>query len=78
VKSFISERTGRCVCPPELPVCGCGAYPTFRKGVFLRPSAREVEENPRSAPARLRSARRTLEPLKALRSPEEDSLEEPF
>ena len=78
VKSFISERTGRCVCPPELPVCGCGAHPTFRKGVFLRPSAREVEENPRSAPARLRSARRTLEPLKAIRSPEEDSLEEPF
>lgn len=77
VKSFISERTGRCVCPPELPVCVCGAHPTFRKGVVLRPSAREVEENPRSAPARLRSARRTLEPLEAAGS-EEGSSEETF
>ena len=77
VKNFISERTGRCVCPPELPVCVCGAHPTFRKGVVLRPSAREVEENPRSAPARLRSARRTLEPLEAAR-PEEGSSEETF
>jgi 16S rRNA (cytosine1402-N4)-methyltransferase len=77
VKSFISERTGRCVCPPELPVCVCGAHLTFRKGVVLRPSAREVEENPRSAPARLRSARRTLEPLEAAGT-EEDSSEETF
>jgi 16S rRNA (cytosine1402-N4)-methyltransferase len=77
VKSFISKRTGRCVCPPELPVCVCGAHPTFRKGVVLRPSAREVEENPRSAPARLRSARRTLEPLEAAGS-EEGSSEETF
>ena len=77
VKSFISKRTGRCVCPPELPVCVCGAHPTFRKGVVLRPSAREVEENPRSASARLRSARRTLEPLEAAGS-EEGSSEETF
>lgn len=78
VKSFISERTGRCVCPPELPVCVCGVHPTFRKGVVLRPSAREVEENPRSAPARLRSARRTLESPDAVHSPEEDPSEEAF
>ncbi len=78
VKNFISERTGRCVCPPELPVCVCGAHPTFRKGVVRRPSAREIEENPRSAPARLRSARRTLEPLGADGSPEEGSPEEAF
>ncbi len=77
VKGFISERTGRCVCPPELPVCVCGAHPTFRKGIVHRPSAREVEENPRSFPARLRSARRTLEPLEAAGT-EEDSSEETF
>jgi len=77
VKSFISERTGRCVCPPELPVCVCGAHPTFRKGIVRRPSAREVEENPRSAPARLRFARRTLEPLEAA-GPEEGSSEKTF
>jgi 16S rRNA (cytosine1402-N4)-methyltransferase len=63
VKRFISERLGRCVCPPELPICVCGARPIFRKGVIRKPSTREIEENPRSAPARLRSAVRTPEPL---------------
>ncbi len=62
VKRFISEREGRCVCPPELPVCACGASPIFRRGVVLRPSEDEVRENPRSASARLRSATRTAEP----------------
>ncbi|HEX6709877.1 MAG TPA: 16S rRNA (cytosine(1402)-N(4))-methyltransferase RsmH [Rubrobacter sp.] len=62
VKRFISEREGRCVCPPELPVCVCGARPIFRRGVVQRPSEDEVEENPRSASARLRSAIRTAEP----------------
>jgi 16S rRNA (cytosine1402-N4)-methyltransferase len=71
VKRFISERAGRCVCPPELPVCICGARPIFRKGPIWRPSTREVEENPRSASARLRSAVRTSEPLDVERLPEE-------
>ena len=62
VKRFISEREGRCVCPPELPVCVCGARPIFRRGEVLRPSGREIEENPRSASARLRVALRTAEP----------------
>ncbi|CAN5141285.1 16S rRNA (cytosine(1402)-N(4))-methyltransferase RsmH [soil metagenome] len=63
VKRFISERTGHCVCPPELPVCVCGARPILRKGVVRKPSEREIEENPRSASARLRSALRAREPL---------------
>jgi 16S rRNA (cytosine1402-N4)-methyltransferase len=62
VKRFISEREGRCVCPPELPVCVCGARPIFRRGVVSRPSRSEVGENPRSASARLRAAIRTAEP----------------
>jgi len=62
VKRFISEREGRCVCPPELPVCVCGARPIFRRGAVLRPSEDEVRKNPRSASARLRSATRTAEP----------------
>jgi 16S rRNA (cytosine1402-N4)-methyltransferase len=65
VKRFISERVGRCVCAPELPVCVCGARPIFRKGVVKKPSMREIGENPRSASARLRSALRTSEPLRA-------------
>jgi 16S rRNA (cytosine1402-N4)-methyltransferase len=63
VKRFISEREGNCVCPPDLPVCVCGARPVFRRGAVRRPSEEEVEENPRSASARLRVAIRTAEPL---------------
>ena len=62
VKRFISEREGRCVCPPELPLCVCGARPIFQRDVVRRPSKRELEENPRSASARLRAATRTAEP----------------
>jgi 16S rRNA (cytosine1402-N4)-methyltransferase len=65
VKRFISEGEGRCVCPPDLPVCICGAKPVFRKGVVRRPSEEEVEENPRSASARLRTAIRAAEPPEA-------------
>lgn len=63
IKRFIADRAGRCVCPPEVPVCVCGAEPTFRKGKVLTPSERELAENLRSASARLRSAVRTTEPL---------------
>ena len=62
VKRFIADREGRCVCPPELPVCVCGARPMFRRGAVGRPSEREIDENPRSASARLRVAIRTSEP----------------
>ncbi|CAN5555480.1 16S rRNA (cytosine(1402)-N(4))-methyltransferase RsmH [soil metagenome] len=63
VKRFISARVGRCVCPPELPICVCGARPIFRKGPVKTPSDTEMEENPRSGSARLRVAFRTGEPL---------------
>ena len=62
VKRFISEREGRCVCPPDLPVCACGAGPVFRRGAVRRVSEEEVKQNPRSASARLRVAIRTAEP----------------
>ncbi len=61
VKRFIADREGKCTCPPELPVCVCGAKPIFRRGVVRRSSREEVERNPRSASARLRSAIRTGE-----------------
>ena len=67
VKRFISEREGRCVCPPELPVCVCGARPVFRRGAVRSPSQEEIEENPRSASARLRVAVRTSEPAENAR-----------
>jgi 16S rRNA (cytosine1402-N4)-methyltransferase len=60
VKRFLAELARGCVCPPELPVCVCGREP--RASLLTRrsivPSAGEVQDNPRSASARLRAARK--------------------
>jgi 16S rRNA (cytosine1402-N4)-methyltransferase len=58
VKQFFRDRARGCTCPPEFPVCVCGREPELRivTPKPLRPSAREVDENPRAGSARLRSA----------------------
>ena len=58
VKRFLRERARGCTCPPEFPVCVCGREPELRilTPKLLRPSAREVELNPRASSARLRAA----------------------
>jgi 16S rRNA (cytosine1402-N4)-methyltransferase len=60
VKRFIAELARGCICPPELPVCGCGREPRARalNRRAVVPSAGEVAVNPRSASARLRGARK--------------------
>lgn len=53
---FVSAATGDCVCPPGMP-CVCGATPTARllnRGA-RKPSAAEVDSNPRAEAARLRA-----------------------
>jgi 16S rRNA (cytosine1402-N4)-methyltransferase len=60
VKRFLADRTRGCICPPDLPVCGCGRVPqaelVFRRSVAATPG--EVAHNPRSKSARLRAARK--------------------
>jgi 16S rRNA (cytosine1402-N4)-methyltransferase len=53
---FVKASTGGCVCPVELP-CVCGAIPkaTLLTRGSRKPSAAEVEANPRSESARLRA-----------------------
>ena len=59
-KRFLADRSRGCVCPPELPVCQCGhlpeAEPLTRRALAATPE--EVERNPRSHSARLRTARK--------------------
>ena len=60
VKRFLADRTRGCICPPDLPGCGCGRTPqaelVFRRSVAPTPG--EIAENARSKSARLRAARK--------------------
>ncbi|MEA2374444.1 MAG: rRNA (cytosine1402-N4)-methyltransferase [Thermoleophilaceae bacterium] len=60
VKRFLAGRARGCICPPDLPVCGCGRTPeaellTQRSVV---PTPGEVAQNPRAGSGRLRAARK--------------------
>ncbi|MDQ3956857.1 MAG: 16S rRNA (cytosine(1402)-N(4))-methyltransferase RsmH [Actinomycetota bacterium] len=60
VKRFLNDRASGCICPPDLPVCRCGAEATIK--VLTRkpvtPSGEEMEQNPRARSAKLRAAER--------------------
>jgi len=58
VKRTLLKLSGRCQCPPRLPVCICGV--TRQISILTRraivPGEEEIEENPRSRSAKLRGA----------------------
>ena len=58
VKRFLRAEEHGCTCPPDFPLCACGATPSLRAipRRAIRPTAAEVARNPRSQSARLRVA----------------------
>lgn len=58
VKKTFASKTGRCVCPPEFPVCVCGAKAEIKLMKDIAPSDRELSENKPSHSARLRCAKK--------------------
>ena len=58
VKQFMVAGAKGCTCPPDFPICVCGKEPELRVLTRkpVRPSASELDHNPRAASSRLRVA----------------------
>ena len=62
VKRHFAAEVGGCTCPPDFPVCTCGAEARIRilTRKPVRPGPDEIEANPRASAAKLRAAERVL------------------
>jgi len=60
VKRAYRRLEGECTCPPNMPVCGCGATARIEQltGRPVTASEEELQRNPRSRSAKLRVAKR--------------------
>jgi 16S rRNA (cytosine1402-N4)-methyltransferase len=60
VKRFFAENARGCICPPDFPICRCGAEARLRVLTRrpVRPTREEVDRNTRASAAKLRAAER--------------------
>jgi len=75
VKRFINEQARGCVCPPDFPVCRCGAEARLRVLTRrpVRPTEDEIADNPRASAAKLRAAERIFAESEPVREDERRS-----
>ena len=60
IKRFLADRARGCICPPDMPVCGCGRTPEAEVLTqrAVAPTAGEVAHNPRASSGKFRAARK--------------------
>jgi 16S rRNA (cytosine1402-N4)-methyltransferase len=60
IKQAMRYQSGRCLCPPNQPVCRCGAVRRVEilTRRSLQPDADEIADNPRSRSAKMRACRK--------------------
>ncbi len=75
VKQLLQQETRDCICPPSVPTCVCGHKACLRliNKRVITPSATEVQLNPRSRSAKLRTAERIITRDEYYRTAEEHS-----
>ena len=62
VKQTFQRQSRNCICPPEQPVCTCGHVASLKVITrhAIKPSAQEVQFNPRARSAHLRVAQKVI------------------
>ena len=60
VKSFITQKSIICICPPQIPICCCKITPKLKKitSKAIIPTKEDIIKNSRARSARLRIAER--------------------
>ena len=60
VKNAFNDESRGCTCPPDFPICACGAEARLRVLTRkpVRPTQEDVDANPRASAAKLRAAER--------------------
>ena len=60
VKNAFNDESRGCTCPPDFPICACGAEARLRVLTRkpVRPTQEDIDANPRASAAKLRAAER--------------------